>query len=200
MTDQRIKQGSQTRSRILKATQHLIEHKGIDQLTTRSIAAKAGISQSSLYHHFSGVDQVLLVSMKEQAEKKLEIFKQKSFVSPLDYLVAAFEFSLKQLAQQKGGGYLAVMERARRDAVFKKEVQRLRNNMFLQMKEDLQSYFKNPLEAKGLDQVILGFSLLREGMINQWQFYGDSAPFDVASEGIHSILSLLCDQLKEQAQ
>ena len=42
------------RERILAATRTLFAEKGFDGLTLRSVAAKAGLHNSSLFHHFDG--------------------------------------------------------------------------------------------------------------------------------------------------
>ncbi len=198
MKDQRKKQGEKTRKRILAAAQVLIEKVGIDKLTTRGIAAQAGVSQSSLYHHFSGVDEVLMFSMKEQVEKKLEIFQQARCNTASEYLRAAFDFSVKQVMDKQGEGYIAILERVQRDESFRKQVQEFKKSMIQQMRVDLQSYFQKPLEPQGLERVLLGFSLLREGMINQRRFYGAHSPFMNAEQGAKEILTLLVGQLIEQ--
>ena len=43
----------------IEATQALIEEEGIDNLTIRKIAARAGYNSATLYHYFDNLDQLI---------------------------------------------------------------------------------------------------------------------------------------------
>lgn len=50
---------SSTRERSLRAALEVVRDEGLDQLTTRAIARRSGLTQPAIYRHFSGVEELI---------------------------------------------------------------------------------------------------------------------------------------------
>lgn len=57
-TDQRKLKGEETKNKILDAAMHLISEGGIKSVSANKIAERAGISKSSIFHHFSSIEDI----------------------------------------------------------------------------------------------------------------------------------------------
>jgi AcrR family transcriptional regulator len=63
------------REEILGAAAGLFVDKGFASTTTREIAERVGIRQASLYHHFSGKDEILLELLTRSVRPSLDVAK-----------------------------------------------------------------------------------------------------------------------------
>jgi AcrR family transcriptional regulator len=71
----RTNQGGQVatlREHLVTATDQLLEHRSIGELTTRAIAEHAGVSDGVLYNHFSDKHELLMVAMLRRYERLVE--------------------------------------------------------------------------------------------------------------------------------
>lgn len=48
----------ETRQKILEATEHLVQLKGLTRVTTKEIARETGLSEGALYRHFEHKEEV----------------------------------------------------------------------------------------------------------------------------------------------
>lgn len=79
MTDEN--KNSKRKQRIIDAAVEVIKEKGIDGATVREIAAKAGLTTGSIYHHYKNKDEVLYDIMHQSlhfSHKITEIQETKS--------------------------------------------------------------------------------------------------------------------------
>jgi AcrR family transcriptional regulator len=51
---------AEVREQLLDAAQACLEEKGLEGLTTREVLARAGLSAGTLYHYFSGMDDLVM--------------------------------------------------------------------------------------------------------------------------------------------
>jgi AcrR family transcriptional regulator len=63
MNDQRIRKGELTRKNILKAATLIIGKKGLIEISTSKLAITAGVSKSTIFHHFKSTDELLLSTL-----------------------------------------------------------------------------------------------------------------------------------------
>ncbi|MEZ5744415.1 MAG: TetR/AcrR family transcriptional regulator [Sphingomonadaceae bacterium] len=67
---------SETRSRILKATEALLRDEGYGALSTRRVAARAGLKPSLVHYYFPTTDDLLLAVSREGAEDSDRMIEQ----------------------------------------------------------------------------------------------------------------------------
>lgn len=71
----------QTRQKILKEASELFMSKGFKQTSTRDIAAKVGITQPALYHHFSNkleIYEEVIINLTQDVQDAMEITLKKN--------------------------------------------------------------------------------------------------------------------------
>jgi len=85
-----------TRDRIMKAAAKLFSEKGYNKVTTREIAAAAGINSASIYNHFSSKDELLkslynyyTEHRSEQNPDVSELLKLAETAPPMEVLMNA---------------------------------------------------------------------------------------------------------------
>lgn len=54
-----------TRTAILDAAEALVIHSGIESLTTKALVEKAGVSERTIFNHFSHIDHILITRITE---------------------------------------------------------------------------------------------------------------------------------------
>lgn len=64
MNDKRVIRGEETYERILQSSMQLISREGISGLTASKLSKEAGISKSSLFHHFRSTKEIPLKVME----------------------------------------------------------------------------------------------------------------------------------------
>lgn len=60
------------RDHLVASTEHLLEHRALGELTTRSIAHHAGVSDGVLYNHFADKHDLLIAAMLRRYERLAE--------------------------------------------------------------------------------------------------------------------------------
>lgn len=89
---QRIRAPQATRERILDAAAKLVEHDGVGAATTKQIAAKANVSEGSIYNHFADKPDLLITLVLERLPSIRGAFEklyEPIHASPADRLSAA---------------------------------------------------------------------------------------------------------------
>ncbi len=61
----RLTKGDATRARILEAAVELLSREGPDGFTASALAAEAGVSKGTLFHHFDALDEIPLYALEE---------------------------------------------------------------------------------------------------------------------------------------
>lgn len=65
----RAQQRAHTRRRLINATIECLVEEGYPALTTRRIAERAGVAQSTLMHHFSAREELIVAAVTQQAQR-----------------------------------------------------------------------------------------------------------------------------------
>lgn len=177
MQDKRKLKGQKTRKRIMDAASRLIDKEGVQAVSTRRIATMAGISQSSLYHHFKSADEIIINSMAERAKQNMAGMKVEQYTSIEAYLKALFSMIHQQITKRSVGSYFSIMEKARTNDDFREEVMAMGKGLLGQLGEHLQLVAKKPIPPAKLEAVLFAFSMMREGLISHVQIYRDKSPF-----------------------
>ncbi len=61
-----------TREALLKAAAEIFQERGVDHATVADIASRADVAHGSLYNHFSGVDEIIVVLAKQSMNRMLD--------------------------------------------------------------------------------------------------------------------------------
>lgn len=64
MNDLRLERGERTRNLILQAAIAMIAEKGLNEISTAMLAKAAGVSKSTIFHHFSTSDEILIEALQ----------------------------------------------------------------------------------------------------------------------------------------
>lgn len=68
--------GAATRAAILAAARASLVEDGFARTSARSVAARAGCSQASLFYHFTGVPEVLLAVLDEISDRRMTAYRE----------------------------------------------------------------------------------------------------------------------------
>lgn len=83
--DERIKKGEKTRTNILEAAVFIIAENGLKEVSTAKLAQVAGISKSTIFHHFRSSDEVLTCTLAFVYEKLLQTMVVKENYSDAEH-------------------------------------------------------------------------------------------------------------------
>jgi AcrR family transcriptional regulator len=66
--DLRIRKGRESKEKIIHVAMQLIAEEGMEGLSAKKIADRAGLSKSNVFHHFSSVEQILDTLFEEMLQ------------------------------------------------------------------------------------------------------------------------------------
>ena len=179
--DKRKKRGEKTRQAILNATESILQDKKQSSLSTRAIARQAGISQSGLYHHFKGLEEIVLACFREKAEQVLRTDHVQQFGEIQDYLQYLLEMSVNSLQLMHNIVYFAknlIAEKATRDREFRRKLLQMGQEFISNLKTNLQAIAGNGIDEHNLDLMIFAYTMFREGFVSYSRLYDDETLFD----------------------
>jgi len=177
--DKRRLKGELTKKAILEATQEIISQEGLQSLSTRMIARKANISQSSIYHHFSGVDEILFASLEARARQHMELEHIRKFDNLHDYFCSLLDMTdLVMQKAQSSCGYFAIFEKAMRDETFRQRLVTMGQQLTTDLKKNIQTIYSTSLDSERLELFVFAFSMFREGYMNHLQLYQGDSPYE----------------------
>ncbi|MCP4749585.1 MAG: TetR/AcrR family transcriptional regulator [Proteobacteria bacterium] len=196
MTDKRRERGEKTKQAILTATEEILDTKGGKALSTRAIAQKAGISQSNLYHHFNGIEEILFACLREKAQQALKVEHTKEFKTLHDYLANLIEISVNSLQSLQSLSF-SIKEKAHYDEEFRIRLITLGQEFINNLKTNIKAIFGNNVDEKQLDFIVFAYTMFREGFIAHSQLFLDASPFDNATDKCRDVLQLFSRHLYE---
>ena len=96
MDDLRTIKGNITKEKILLSSLDIICSSGVEGLSASKIASKAGISKSSVFHHFGSINNIPFILMEDLGEKLLIELESSDFPNFYKYMehLGAITFSL----------------------------------------------------------------------------------------------------------
>ncbi|RDG34280.1 TetR/AcrR family transcriptional regulator [Oceanispirochaeta sp. M1] len=119
MKDKRVIRGEETYERILHSSMELISREGISGLTASKLSKEAGISKSSLFHHFKSTKEIPLTVMEVIKGIMLESIYDEN-IDSVEGIFSSFEktlFSEDREAQMIGRVFFSLFS----EGLFKKE-------------------------------------------------------------------------------
>lgn len=179
---------------IIEAAGEILTESGIAGLTTKNLAAKMGFSESALYRHFKGKEEIILTMLRYLAmdmdsrltnsandidsprEKLIAVFTNQFefFKKNPHFLVAVFSDGLLEESQAINEAILQIMGTKRKHLL-----------QIIQQGQK-QKQFTDKLSADELVHIIMGSFRLH---MLQWRLSGFS--FDLKSKGNKLIENLL---------
>ncbi len=119
-TDQRLARGARTQQKILAAALGILGDHGYGALSISGICTRAGVSPTSLYHHFGDKAGLLSAMIDESLVRNTQRYlsSMAGLVSPLDQL-DAFMASVRQVFvddAQNSSAILSALSQARGEA------------------------------------------------------------------------------------
>ncbi|MDH5559469.1 MAG: TetR/AcrR family transcriptional regulator [Deltaproteobacteria bacterium] len=177
--DQRKQRGEKTKKRILDATKTILDLEGYPALSTRSIALKAGVSQSSLYHHFKDLDEILFATLSSAANRYLDYDHIDQFDSLIDYFINLIEYTNPKTSQDNNSAcFFSIYEKAMVDERFRKKLVQMGKDLIGDLKKKIRLKYGKNLDERSLDLIVFGFITFREGFVVHTQLFKDESPFE----------------------
>ncbi|WP_162802959.1 TetR/AcrR family transcriptional regulator [Ornithinimicrobium avium] len=68
--------GAATRAALVSAARETLVQDGFARTSARSVAARAGCSQASLFYHFEGVPELLLAVLDEVSDRRMAAYRE----------------------------------------------------------------------------------------------------------------------------
>jgi len=166
MLDLRKVKGEKSRQRIMNAAIKIIEDKGIKGLSTRTVAKAAGLSQSSLYHHFDDLETILLEAMSQRIRRVINLSQLQPYGSLREYFVALFEEIWANVKPDHAAkSYVTFFERAVFDDTFHSRMIKLATELQGELMEKIKEILDRPIDPKTLEYIGFSLVVLREGFI-----------------------------------
>ncbi len=75
-TDGRLARGAGTREALVTAARAVLVEEGFSRTSARTVAARAGCSQASLFYHFATVPDLLLAVLDEVSERRDRAYRE----------------------------------------------------------------------------------------------------------------------------
>ena len=190
MNDLRRIKGDRTKKKIMSAATKLMEDKGIKGLSTRNIARGAGLSQSSLYHHFEDLDAILFEVMVQKIRKMLSLAAQPNCNSLTGYFEALFLRLQETLEQDHAAnGYFTIFERAMFDPQFHARLIKLSEAIQAEFLSQIEEVLGRKVERRTLELIGFSMSILREGYLAYMHLHKGQSPYENPVELARTLFS-----------
>src|SRR3989339_94806 len=178
-TDLRKIKGERTRTRIVEAADQILEEQGIRGFSTRSIARAAGLSQSSLYHHFPDLDAILFDTMMRKVKSRISALEEAQSANVSEYFVNLFDNINESLSRNHSAkGFFTIMERAMFDPVFSERLNQMSRHIQASLLETLRKIGGSKMTPEHLELASFAVTILREGYISHVTMHGEKSPFN----------------------
>jgi len=194
MNDKRRQKGEKTKQAILAATEKILMQKGGNCLSTRAIAKKAGISQSSLYHHFDTIDDVLFSCMQNIAKKRLLLYEKKKFNRLEDFFLSLLDQNLAtpQIWQDV---MFSFKEKAQKDEKLHEKILGLGQEHLRMFKSSIRSIVGTEIDEDRLDLGIFALSVFIDGFMFHNHFFKKQTIFENQYDKAKDVIRLFCNYI-----
>lgn len=199
MIDKRRQKGEKTKQAILAATEKILTQKGGNCLSTRAIAKKAGISQSSLYHHFNTIEDVLFSCMQSMAEKRLMLYEKQEFSQLDEYFISLLDQSL-EAPQIWRDVMFSFKEKAQQNEKLNQKIMGLGQEHIRLFRSSIKSIVGSEIEEDRLDLVIFALSIFIDGFMFHNHFFKKQSLFENQYEKAKDIIKLFCSHITNDQQ
>ncbi len=177
--DRRKQKGEKTRQAILLAAENIMKSGGKDPMSTRSIAKKAGISQSSLYHHYDNVEAIIFSCLMKKARETMKPEHLKNHINLSSYLEFIIKESILnfQAMQTLSSGHDNLKKKIISNQKLYSELVDFGKEIIQELKNNVKSFFNKEINEERLEIFIFGFYMFRDGVLGHSQAYHDASPF-----------------------
>lgn len=194
MRDKRKLKGRKTRTAIYQAVEDIIKQGNEVHFTTREIAKQAGISQSCLYHHFAGLEEILISVFVEKGRELMHSRHLQQFETLQAYLQFLIRESIDSF-QTMHNLCFAIREKvslkAQQNERLRQDLYEIGQEMIKTFKNNIRIFFDDSISEDKLDLFTFGFHMFSEGIIGHVQMFRDQSPFGDTSKNIEQFTRLL---------
>ncbi len=185
---------------IIEAAGKILTESGINSLTTKNLAQKVGFSESALYRHFSGKEEIVLTMLTYLAKtmgERLELVHSEN-QTPEEQFITLFQSQFSFFSQNPhfvvavfSDGLMEENQKIN-DAIFKIMSVKMKYLMPIIMEGQQKKVFTNALTTDELTHIVMGTFRLQ---MYKWRVA--NFQFDIIRNGdnmIQSILTLIKDK------
>ncbi len=196
-TDGRLSKGREMREKILLSTLEIAGHKGISELSARTISEKVGISKANLFHHFINMQEIkteaCLYFLKIIRPMATEI---KEYEDPRKYLIELMndlaDFLEKRSELVKGYNIICENEGRHSEEFMKLIDTTVQNNKGF-VKKRLRKIMKLDENNLETEKILLCLDIAREGYI---VYLTDSFMKNAVLESWKNLVDIMLEKLK----
>ncbi|MFF4369769.1 TetR/AcrR family transcriptional regulator [Streptomyces sp. NPDC001594] len=96
-----------TKQKLLEGALRTLVEQGVAKTSARNIAATAGVAQGLVFYHFGSVDELLGEACRYGAAQRVARYRER--LAALGSLAELLEFARAMHAEERAGGYVAVL-------------------------------------------------------------------------------------------
>ncbi|MEU8433055.1 TetR/AcrR family transcriptional regulator [Streptomyces sp. NPDC029216] len=96
-----------TKEKLLEGALRTLVEQGVAKTSARNIAATAGVAQGLVFYHFGSVDELLAEACRYGAAQR--VARHRDRLAALGSLTELLEFARAMHAEERAGGYVAVL-------------------------------------------------------------------------------------------
>lgn len=200
MADKRKLRGEKTKNAILDAAIKMVEDQGLQEFSTRSIAERAGVSQSSLYHHFKSSDEIMLAVLSRIMDQVLSANRVENFDSVNQYLHHVFEQATTKVDTYGWSkGTFSLFEKAMFDDNLRGQLTSLVKIVINNVSDNVKRIFPNEIDPNKLEHVVTVFFFFVDGYRMHHALFRENSPFLNLKKEASWMISTLSNYLEEQS-
>lgn len=164
MTDGRLSKGQETKARIIYATLEYIGEHGLKSMSAQKIAKSAGVSKSTIFHHFESVDDLPLLAMESIIDEMVMVIKNSSKTSLKAFLRELGEetFSISKREMNLFKAFFILFNESFHDQRYHLYLNRLKTRFSDLLKESILAIEEGVYDNR-LDDICLMVSVLLDG-------------------------------------
>ncbi|MGX8795088.1 TetR/AcrR family transcriptional regulator [Fusibacter sp. JL298sf-3] len=175
--DKRMVKGASTRTKILDATLDIIAKEGLNALSAKKIADAAGISKSTVFHHFEKVEDITLSLFQTLCDNLCAPLMRIQAPSLEAYLTAVGEatFYQSEAARKAYATFMAFYNASMVNPLYGDKIQVSLNTCAQLFKDRLMVY--TPLDDARAEELSELLVLALDGLGMHYVMRGDDAHF-----------------------
>lgn len=201
--DKRRQKGIKTKQAIIFATEEILNQRESHILSTRAIAQKAGISQSSLYHHFNSLEDILIACLRHKADQALNIKNTEKFNYLHDYFEYLLQFSMDNLQILQNTLFSIKSlhkEKTGQNQDFRLKMINLGHEFVQNLTSNIKLMYGKDFEVERLELIVFAYTMFRNGFIAHTQIFKENSPFNNIPDKTRKVLKLFSSFLYDGKQ
>lgn len=149
-----MRQRRSKRQDIIEAAVALLGSEGFEGFSASALAEAAGVSKANLFHHFSGLDEVVIEAFDQYA-MQMELVSPSGSVAFNDWLSRAGQSVIRgeEMAPELVRAYFVFVGRALFDARLRKKVLSTSDDAHTVLSEIVREAYPGPLNVREIDDM-----------------------------------------------